>query len=88
MNDPGFILWYPSDVGSWDDIEVFDSALHSWEVRFEVDGETFAIPERSATVLAENLRRKAAGQLGTEGVEGARALADRSRTCSSGAATT
>ena len=27
-------------------------------------------------MLAENLRRKAAGQLGTEGVEGARALAD------------
>jgi len=45
-------------------------------VLFDVGGETFAIPERSATVLAENLRRKAAGQLGTEGVEGARALAD------------
>ena len=45
-------------------------------MRFDVDGETFAIPERSATVFAENLRRKAAGQLGTEGVEGARALAD------------
>ena len=71
----GYILDYRSDVGSFDDIEVY-ATLHSWEVRFEVDWETLAIPERSATVLAENLRRKAAGQLGTEGVEGARALAD------------
>jgi len=72
----GYILWYPSDIGSWDETEVYDPELHGVEVLFDVGGETFAIPERSATVLAENLRRKAAGQLGTEGVEGARALAD------------
>ncbi|MEJ7791826.1 MAG: hypothetical protein WKF65_07645 [Gaiellaceae bacterium] len=73
---PQVILWYPSDIGSWDETEVYDPELHGLEVLFGVGGETFAIPERSATVLAENLRRKAAGQLGTEGVEGALALAD------------
>lgn len=47
----GYIIDYRSDIGSWDDIEVYDPTLHSWDVRFEVDGETLAIPERSATVL-------------------------------------
>ena len=40
----GYILDYRSDIGSWDDIEVYDPALHSWEVRFDVDGERCAKP--------------------------------------------
>ena len=46
------------------------------EVFFEVAGELYALEEKPATTLAENLRLKAVGKLGTEGVEGARAMAD------------
>jgi hypothetical protein len=46
------------------------------EVLFEVSGSWFPLRERAATILAEDLRRKAAGQLGTEGTEGALAAAD------------
>jgi hypothetical protein len=43
---------------------------------FSVSGRLCPLREEAATVLAEELRRRAAGQLGSEGVEGARAVAD------------
>jgi len=46
------------------------------EVRFVIDGETLAIDERAATILAENLRLTAAGEYGDTGRDGARDLAD------------
>ena len=45
-------------------------------VIFEVSGKLYPLNEPAATVTGENLRRKAAGQLGDEGVEGAREVAD------------
>jgi hypothetical protein len=45
-------------------------------VIFEVSGKLYPLNEQAATVTGENLRRKAAGQLGAEGVEGARDVAD------------
>ena len=45
-------------------------------VIFEVSGKLYPLNEQDATVTGENLRRKAAGQLGDEGVEGAREVAD------------
>ena len=69
-------------------------------VVFDVSGKLYPLDEQAATVTGENLRRKAAGQLGDEGVEGARGVADeiervlvgtssepnstRSRTCGRG----
>jgi hypothetical protein len=44
------------------------------EVRFVVDGATFAIDERTATILAENLRLT--GEFGTQGRDGALEAAD------------
>jgi hypothetical protein len=49
-------------------------AEHS--VEFVVGHGIYPLPRSQATVVAENLRLKAAGQLGSEGVEGARELAD------------
>jgi hypothetical protein len=46
------------------------------EVLFEITGSWFPLRERAATTLAEDLRRKAAGQLGELGTEGALAAAD------------
>jgi hypothetical protein len=43
---------------------------------FEVSDKLYPLNEPAATVTGENLRRKAAGQLGDEGVEGAREVAD------------
>jgi hypothetical protein len=45
-------------------------------VRFEISGRLYGLEEGRATILAEELRRKAAGQLGEYGVEGAREVAD------------
>jgi hypothetical protein len=45
-------------------------------VVFDVSGKLYPLDEQAATVTGENLRRKAAGQLGDEGVEGARDVAD------------
>jgi hypothetical protein len=45
-------------------------------VIFEVSRKLYPLNEQAATVTGENLRRKAAGQLGAEGVEGARDVAD------------
>jgi hypothetical protein len=45
-------------------------------VVFDVSGNLDPLDEQAATVTGENLRRKAAGQLGDEGVEGARDVAD------------
>jgi FMN phosphatase YigB (HAD superfamily) len=43
---------------------------------FDVSGTLYPLDEQAATVTGESLRRKAAGQLGDEGVEGARDIAD------------
>jgi hypothetical protein len=45
-------------------------------VVFDVSGTLYPLDEQAATVTGESLRRKAAGQLGDEGVEGARDVAD------------
>jgi hypothetical protein len=45
-------------------------------VEFEVSGQRLELPEGQATILAENLRRRGAGQLGEYGVEGATSVAD------------
>jgi hypothetical protein len=45
-------------------------------VVFDVSGKLYPLDEPAATLTGENLRRKAAGQLGDEGVEGARDVAD------------
>ena len=46
------------------------------EVVFEVASERYPLDERAATVMAENLRVKAAHEPGAEGTVGARAVAD------------
>lgn len=51
-------------------------AFQGVNVIFEVSGKLYPLNEPAATVTGENLRRKAAGQLGDEGVEGAREVAD------------
>lgn len=43
---------------------------------FEVAGEGYALDERAATLMAENLRVKAAHEPSGEGTAGARAVAD------------
>lgn len=45
-------------------------------VEFVVGHGIYALPRAQATVIAEQLRLRAAGQLGAEGVEGAREVAD------------
>lgn len=52
------------------------SSLGDVNVIFEVSDKLYPLNEQAATVAGENLRRKAAGQLGNEGVEGAREVAD------------
>ena len=52
------------------------TSLRRVNVIFDVSGKLYPLDERTATVAGESLRRKAAGQLGAEGVEGARAVAD------------
>jgi hypothetical protein len=46
------------------------------EVVFKVAGQRYPLDERAATLMAENLRVKAAHQPGTEGAAGARRVAD------------
>ncbi len=46
------------------------------EVVFEVASERYPLDERAATLMAENLRVKAAHEPGAEGTVGARAVAD------------
>jgi hypothetical protein len=46
------------------------------EVVFEVAGQPYSLDERAATLMAENLRVKAAHQPGAEGAAGARPVAD------------
>jgi hypothetical protein len=46
------------------------------DVVFEVAGEGYALDERAATLMAENLRVKAAHEPGGEGTVGARVVAD------------
>jgi hypothetical protein len=46
------------------------------EVVFEVASQPYPLDERAATLMAENLRVKAAHEPGAEGTVGARALAD------------
>jgi hypothetical protein len=46
------------------------------EVVFEVASERYPLDERAATLMAENLRVKAAHEPGAEGTMGARAVAD------------
>jgi len=62
-------------VGILDRARDADS-LRGVNVIFEVSGKLYPLNEPAATVTGENLRRKAAGQLGDEGVEGAREVAD------------
>jgi hypothetical protein len=45
-------------------------------VVFDVSKSLYSLRDQPATILAEDLRRTAAGQLGKYGVEGARAVAD------------
>ena len=45
-------------------------------VVFDVSKSLYSLRDQPATSLAEDLRRTAAGQLGKDGVEGARAVAD------------
>jgi len=45
-------------------------------VLFDVSKSLYSLRDQPATILAEDLRRTAAGQLGKYGVEGARAVAD------------
>jgi len=45
-------------------------------VVFDVSKSLYSLRDQPATVLAEDLRRRAAGQLGKYGVGGARAVAD------------
>lgn len=47
------------------------------EIVFDLRGERFPLDERQATILGEELRRAAAGQLGEYGIEGALAVADK-----------
>jgi hypothetical protein len=46
------------------------------DVVFEVASQPYPLGERAATLMAENLRVKAAHEPGAEGVVGARAVAD------------
>jgi hypothetical protein len=46
------------------------------EVVFKVASQRYPLDERAATLMAENLRVKAAHEPGSEGAEGARAVAD------------
>jgi hypothetical protein len=46
------------------------------EVVFEVASERYPLDERAATLMAENLRVKAAHEPGAEGAAGARPVAD------------
>jgi hypothetical protein len=46
------------------------------DVVFEVAGQRYPLDERAATLMAENLRVKAAHQPGAEGSAGARPVAD------------
>jgi hypothetical protein len=46
------------------------------DVVFEVAGQPYPLDERAATLMAENLRVKAAHEPGAEGAEGARPVAD------------
>jgi hypothetical protein len=46
------------------------------DVVFEVAGQRYPLGERAATLMAENLRVKAAHQPGAEGAVGARPVAD------------
>ena len=46
------------------------------DVVFEVASERYPLDERAATLMAENLRVKAAHEPGAEGTVGARAVAD------------
>ena len=46
------------------------------EVVFEVAGQPYSLDERAATLMAENLRVKAAHEPGAEGAAGARPVAD------------
>ena len=46
------------------------------EVVFEVASQPYPLDERAATLMAENLRVKAAHEPGAEGAVGARAVAD------------
>ena len=46
------------------------------DVVFEVASQPYPLPERAATLMAENLRVKAAHEPGAEGTVGARAVAD------------
>ncbi len=67
----------PASVG----VGILDRAgdagsLRGVNVVFDVSGKLYPLNEPAATVTGENLRRKAAGQLGDEGVEGAREVAD------------
>ena len=43
---------------------------------FEVAGQPYSLEERAATLMAENLRVKAAHEPGAEGAAGARPIAD------------
>lgn len=52
------------------------TSLCRMNVVFDVSGKLYPLDEQAATLTGENLRRKAAGQLGDEGVEGARDVAD------------
>jgi hypothetical protein len=46
------------------------------EVVFKVAGQPYPLDERAATLMAENLRVKAAHEPGAEGAAGARPIAD------------
>lgn len=46
------------------------------EVVFKVAGQPYPLDERAATLMAENLRLKAAHEPGAEGTDGARPVAD------------
>ena len=52
------------------------SRLSRVEVVFEVASQPYPLDERAATLMAENLRVKAAHEPGAEGAAGARAVAD------------
>jgi hypothetical protein len=50
--------------------------LRGVEVVFKVASQRYSLDERAATLVAENLRVKAAREPGTEGAEGARPVAN------------
>ena len=53
-----------------------EARLSRVEVVFEVAGQPYPLDERAATLMAENLRVKAAHEPGAEGAAGARPIAD------------